>query len=302
MRTSIDELKQFYKEGILTPIARELPYLRGRNDKFIQFLMSSNLLTMHEHLLSPPITLGADPEFILHEKGDKSKMVLFSSQYTGDYFGVSEAEIGADYGLLEFRPNPGNNPRELYDEINRLHELFSKTYDDFCILEKEAVEYNHKRARILKSLQEDKDINYGMNRGKDVGVWQPNDEIVLGTENGMNLSAYNKPTFNQFNDKLYTAGGHIHVGGSLIMMLSIDQLKSFVRKLDKEILPLCESVESEAAELRKTVYGSIGEFRLKDYGVEYRSPSNAIFWKSNSKVLLKVLGKVDEIARNMALT
>jgi len=302
MKRSVEKLKQYYKNGNIKSIAKELPHLRDRKDKFIQFLMNSNILRMQDRLDSPPITLGADPEFILHEKGDKSKIVLFSSQYTTDYFGISEAEIGADYGLLEFRPEPVCTPRELVNAIQDIHEEFSEVYVDFEILEKEAVIYNHKRARILEALYKDKSINYGMNRGKDVGVWASNAEITLGMETGLTLSAYDNPLFSQFDDKLFTAGGHIHIGGSLVMMLSTNQLKTLVRKLDKKVLPICKSVETAAGKLRRTVYGSPGEFRLKNYGIEYRSPSNAIFWKNNFSTLLKVLKEICLIVKNIAMS
>ncbi len=301
MTTSVKELKRYYKEGNLSLIAKELPHLRDKRSKFIWFMMKSNILKMQDHLNDPLITLGADPEFILHEKGKVDKIVLFSSQHTTTYFGISEAEIGADYGLLEFRPAPVvDSPEELVESIQDLHKEFLEDYDNFRILEKEAIAYNHKRARVIESLDEEKNINYGMNRGKDIGVWSSATEIALGIETGASLSAYDKPSFGQFNDKLFTAGGHIHIGGRLIMMLSIDQLKSLVRALDKEVLPICNSVETEAGNLRRTIYGSIGEFRLKNYGIEYRSPSNAIFWRNNAKQLLKVLNKTKQVTENMA--
>jgi len=300
----VDEIKASYKEGNLREVARWLPHLRDNKSKFIKFLMESNILKMKEHINDPPITLGADPEFILCKKDNKDEIVLFSSQFTSDYFGISEAEVGADYGLLEFRPKPSNNADELVVELNDLHDKFKERYKglDFKILESEAVEYNHKRARVLESLEEDKDINYGLNRGKDVGVWVPSgDEMITGQETGVSLSAYSKPSFNQFNDKLFTAGGHIHIGGTYIMMLSFKQLRTFVQNLDKEVLPMCVGVETKAGELRRSVYGSPGEFRIKNYGIEYRSPSNAIFWKKNSKKLLKVFNKVTKMVCGMAL-
>lgn len=299
---SIKKMRSFYKDGNFRDVARWLPHLRDKKSRFIKFLMESNILRMGEHINDQAITLGADPEFILCEKGKKDKITLFSSRYTTDYFGISEAEMGADYGLLEFRPDAVQIPEALVMAIEHLHKTFGKRHTWCEILEKEAVEYNHKRARVLESLQTDEEINYGMNRGKDVGVWAPGgEEMVIGQETGTTLSAYDKPSFNQFNDQLFTAGGHIHIGGSYIMMLSFEQLKSFVRKLDKEILPLCEKVETEAGELRRSVYGAVGEFRVKDYGIEYRTPSNAIFWKKNGKLLLKVLNKTVKIAKTMAI-
>jgi hypothetical protein len=298
---SLRKLRSFYKAGNLKEVAKWLPHLRHEDDPFIRFLMNGNILKMKGHISDPVVTLGADPEFILCEKGGKHEIILFSSQYTTSYFGISEAEVGADYGLLEFRPAPTEDPRGLVEAVSELHIEFKESFPDFKILESEAMEYDHKKMRVLESMQEKKDINYGMNRGKDVGVWG-SEEIVIGMESGVSLSAYDRPAFNQFNDKLFTAGGHIHIGGGYVMMLSTDQLKSFVRKLDAEILPICEKVETKAAELRKSVYGTPGEFRIKNYGIEYRAPSNAIFWQGNSKVLLKILNGITEIVKTMAIS
>jgi len=257
---------------------------------------------MKQWLNSPSITLGADPEFILYTKGNKKNIVLFSSEYTGNYFGISEAELGADYGLLEFRPEPETSAKKLVDNIIHLHKIFDRDFgpNSIKILEKEAVIFDHKKKRVLQAMEKGEDINYGMNRGKDVAVWSGGgDNVISDIETGITFCAYDNPVFNQFNDKLFTAGGHIHIGGALIKMLSFNQLKVFIRKLDKEILPICNGVETKAGELRRTVYGSPGEFRTKEYGIEYRSPSNAIFFKKNSKVLLEVLRKIKKILSTM---
>lgn len=299
---SVKKMKGLYKKGDLRELAKWLPHLRDKKDPFIGFLMKSNLLKMKERINDPALTIGADPEFILCEKGNKDKIVLFSSRFTTDRFGLSEAEMGADYGLMELRPGYYEDAQSLVKALGDLHEQFIESYSDFEILEKEAIEYNHKRARVKESMEEQEDINYGLNRGKDVGVWAPGgEEMVIGLETGTSLSAYDKPSFNIFNDELFTAGGHIHFGGSCIMMLSFEQLRAFVRKLDKEVLPMCEKVETEAGELRRSVYGARGEFRMKEYGIEYRSPSNAIFWPKNRKALSRALKKSVEIAKTMAL-
>jgi len=303
----INELKQLYKEKKLKEIAVRLPHMRHLKNGFIQFLLESNLLKMKQWLNSSPITLGADPEFILCANNDPDDIMLFSSKYTEDYFGISEAELGADYGLLEFRPTPEESAKKLVDNVIRLHKRFKVNFgsssDSMRILEKEAVVFDHKRKRVLQAMEneDEENINYGMNRGKDVAVWSGDGgDLIADIETGVTLCAYDKPIFNQFNDQLFTAGGHIHIGGALIKMLSFNQLKVFVRKLDKEILPICNSVETAAGELRRTVYGSPGEFRMKEYGIEYRSPSNAIFFQRNSKELLKVLRRIEKILSTMA--
>ena len=88
---SLKKLKSFYKAGNLKEVAKWLPHLRHEDAPFIRFLMNGNILKMKTHISDPVVTLGADPEFILCEKGGKHEIVLFSSQYTTSYFGISEA-------------------------------------------------------------------------------------------------------------------------------------------------------------------------------------------------------------------
>ena len=315
---TITDFKEMYKSGDHKSLARWAVWFMHLEDPFIKFIISSNLLTMGKRIKElPPFTIGADPEFILCDKDkladSEIEIKMFSSKYTGTYFGVSEAEIGADYGLLEFRPAFTKTTGELVDQIVKLHTLFGNKFLDLVILNKEAIEFNHRRKRILDSMESEEDINFG-SRGKDTGSWAmpagsntisvvdrnvwSAGEIILDYELPTTFSAYDESVFTQYNPTILSAGGHIHLGGTFVKMLSFDQIKSLVRELDEKILPMCKEVETEAAELRKLVYGSPGEFRIKDYGIEYRSPSNAIFWRKNKKVLGKVLLEVEQIVKN----
>lgn len=304
IKPSLNELKMLYHNKDVVGLAARVPHLRNHKSKFVKFLMDSNLLKMGNWVAEDPVTYGADPEFILCKKNCPEEIVLFSSEYTDNYFGISEAEVGADYGLLEFRVQPAKSVKIFLKNLNDIHNEFESRFkkDNITILEKEAIIYNHKKMRVLESLYKGKDINYGMNRGKDVSVWSGgNDSILSGIETGVTLNAYDNIAFNKFNDELLTAGGHIHIGGSMIKILSMAQLKQFIMKLDDTILPVCSSLETEAGILRRTVYGSPGEFRIKEYGIEYRSPSNVLFLKKNLKKLSDILYKVENILFTMAV-
>ena len=138
MPSHSDKVKRLYMAGDLVGLAKILPHLQRSDDRLVQFLLQSNLLEMGKHLEAPVLTLGADPEFILCEKDKPENIILFSSKFTGnDYFGVSAAEIGADYGLLEFRPRPGKTPAELVRNIVDLYEIFQEDNPEIEILEKE---------------------------------------------------------------------------------------------------------------------------------------------------------------------
>lgn len=305
---SLSKLKRMYSAGDHKNLARWIPHFQKSKDPFARFLLDSNLLTIGKWVdgTRPSLTLGADPEFIVCDKAalkrGKVEIKLFSSSWTNDYFGISEAEVGADYGLLEFRPAPAENVKELAENIVKLHSAFKDRFGDsgLAILEKEAVEFDHRKRRILEALEAGKDISFG-GRGKNLDVWTGDAEIVTDYESETTFSAYDKPVFQQYNDKILSAGGHIHIGGSFVKMLSFEQLRNLIRQLDQHVLPICVGVETEAAKLRRGVYGNPGEFRIKDYGIEYRSPSNAIFWGSNTKALKKALKTAATLAKKMAM-
>jgi len=68
---------------------------------------------------------------------------------------------------------------------------------------------------------------------------------------------------------LRSAGGHIHVGYEL----GVGDIPAFIKALDLFVsVPMM--VHDDPA--RRQLYGKAGAFRVKPYGVEYRTPSN--FW------------------------
>lgn len=68
---------------------------------------------------------------------------------------------------------------------------------------------------------------------------------------------------------LRSAGGHIHIGFDKTM-LNFEQV---VRAMD--IFVGCEMLEFDMDNKRRLLYGKAGAFRPKNYGVEYRTASNA---------------------------
>lgn len=82
-------------------------------------------------------------------------------------------------------------------------------------------------------------------------------------------------------------GGHIHVGHSLLAG-SFDVKSRFINCLDYTV-----GVAAGLNDLdhrRKQVYGKLGVYRPKDYGVEYRTPSN--FWIFKSSMVASIYDAV----------
>lgn len=69
---------------------------------------------------------------------------------------------------------------------------------------------------------------------------------------------------------LRSCGGHIHVGSDLAIANPVE----VVRAMD--LFLGVGSVNLDSGVLRRQLYGKAGAFRIKDYGVEYRTLSN--FW------------------------
>lgn len=307
---SVEKAKELYVEGKHRELAIILPHLRRSDDFFIKELLSSRLLTLGKIFETAKdenadddyktITLGADPEFILED--DKGTIVLFSSELSSGNIVLSEATLGADYGLMEFRPPYEVTPGELIKNIKTLHQRFKEDYTKVFIKETEAVVFNHKMARVRAKMEKE-EIDFGINYRK--GFIHEAD-INLDDEStyfNATLSAFNEPLFKPKREDILSAGGHIHVGGTFIRMLSLEQMKRYVRKIDSIVAPLCTSVETPAATVRQELYGAPGEFRIKPYGLEYRTPSNAIFWdkQQNTDVLLKILDIMVNTAKNILL-
>jgi len=299
----IENLKDLYKEGKHKELARVLPHARNLKDKFVDLLFESRLLTMGADLKElEPITFGADPEFILKDK-NTHQIVLFSSEYVREHEGInlSEASLGADYGLLEIRPPAGTTPKILVDNVEMILSVFDKRYTQIELSEIEATVFDHKKERI-RSLIRNEETDFGVALHKiQMGTIQ---NINMSDETSyinMTLSAYDEPLIFQPRDDLLTAGGHIHIGGTFIRMLSLEQLKYLIRTIDKSVYNLAARVETEAANLRREVYGNRGEFRIKPYGVEYRTLSNAIFWPKNAVTLKTILDDMHTIAKNILL-
>lgn len=287
-------LETYWKDGEHKKVARWIPYFRCENT-FIKNLNESNILQLKEQVNSPVLSLGADPEFILCSKNKPDEIVMFSSAYTGNKFGISEAVIGADYGLLEFRVPVTDTIDDFITLIEQLHKDFAEKFPQLDLLESEALEYNHELARLrdtMKFVEKQEYPAYGGHGYKETSVWNTgstNQDIVLDETSNITLSAYDRPAFKKYRPDILSAGGHIHIGGTFIKSLSLKQLNKLVQRFDEKVLPICKTVETEAAILRETVYGTPGEYRLKEYGIEYRSPSNAIFHQKNLDTLRKIL-------------
>lgn len=98
-----------------------------------------------------------------------------------------------------------------------------------------------------------------------------------------------------------TGGGHIHIGwGSYLDPDDPDHFEmccKIVKQLDVTLYPL--SMEWDSDTKRRELYGKMGAFRPKTYGVEYRPLSNA-WLKTDELIELVFNTTVDSVSRLFA--
>lgn len=283
-----------------------------------RFIRESNIPFMRDFSgIEKEITIGADPEFILCDRNDPDTIKLLSSEHMlpnikhGNMV-LAELAIGADYGLLELRPKYACGSFHLVDTIKKMIDEFDSvqeevakdqetTIEALLIKEIEAVELDHKRQRMRK-LIDNPDADFGIGLGDKTAqpaLAMPSDVSLGIAETRLgSLCAYGKPVIKQGSNSILTAGGHLHFGGKHIKMLSLNQIMAVIRKFDEELMPIAASVETPAAELRRQYYGYPGEFRLKEYGFEYRTLSCAPFWLKNHKVLKQIIDTAVDIIKS----
>lgn len=92
-----------------------------------------------------------------------------------------------------------------------------------------------------------------------------------------------------------TASGHIHIGG--LEDMDEDQRRQVIQYMDVLEGLTCRSMEDVSTSqgyLRRQWYGQAGRYRIKPYGVEWRTPSNTnwYFWAKKAKNAAELFSSV----------
>lgn len=192
-------------------------------------------------------TLGADVEIFLSQNGNPTPAIGLLKGSKTKPLPVNHGNLQEDNVMAEFAIDPAESKDQWVRHLNAVfHELMNTVGDQYepmilpsCQFPDEML--THPKAREFGC---DPDINaYTL----DMGAYSP-DQV----------------------GNLRTCGGHIHVGESM----TDDQIIDTVRAMDMFLgVP---SVLADEDDNRRRFYGQAGSFRVKDYGLEYRSLSN--FW------------------------
>lgn len=211
-------------------------------------------------------TIGADPELFVKKKKEKENFFWCADGLIPgskeEPFKVKGGAIQVDGMAVEFNINPVKTKLQFESNIKSVvTELRKYLGPDYSLWAVPVANFR------------EKDFDEAPKKAK-----------ILGCEPDWN--AY-KEDINPAPDskhKFRTGAGHIHIGwGSGFDTRDpnlLDACFHLVKFMDKNIGEPLSSVSGDWK--RRELYGDLGAFRPKSYGLEYRTPSN--FWLTNRKL------------------
>lgn len=201
------------------------------------------------------VLIGADPEFFLKDK--KENFVSAHDKLPGNKnepYKVKSGAVQVDGLACEFNINPARSSEEFVDNIHTvLGELRKMIPPEFS--------FNFAPYVVIK---------------KDYFDSLPEEARELGCNPDMNvyLKGFN-PT--PKNRAARTGSGHIHIGwtdgADIKNKEHLEDCEFMIGALDRVYESNRRLFDRDTR--RQGMYGSIGSYRPKPYGVEYRTPSNA---------------------------
>ena len=236
------------------------------------------------------VTLGCDPEFFF--SGSKGKTtgaekVLPENGITykpgtagkrdGDYTScgnVKASKIVIDGVQAELNPRPNTCRANLGNEISACFRDLHKA------LEAQGKGVGVNFMPLVKISQ--KELDSLSEKSKTFGC-APSTNLYSAAESKITV-----------NPKKYlkrSAGGHIHLGSnnSAQITKTLKNVEEMVYMLDIIVGNTCVLLDRNPNNVeRRKVYGRAGEYRLKEYGIEYRTLSN--FWLQSYQLMSLVTG------------
>lgn len=214
------------------------------------------------------ITIGTDPEAFLFDKTLK-KVVTSIGIVPGDKNEPFELEKGInvlkDNALIEFNTRPVSSISNFIKEIDYCKKLIKN------VILKDRYEMIFKPSNIFC----DEDL-------KDPFLQ------IFGCETDFNVYTRSVNEVPDSSTNLRSAGGHIHIGFK--HKAELNYIEKVVKSLDLFISVPLLNVDKDSE--RRKLYGKAGCFRIKPYGLEYRTPSN--FWLNSDKYIEFIYNKVEE--------
>lgn len=211
------------------------------------------------------ITLGSDPEIFVTKK-DGTPWGASTTGCKGTKKNPDKTPYGAiqvDGLALEFNTNPCDTVQDWIDvHYTALEHVSEVAAQNDLILN------NESRLDFTDYIE-------------SVGATE--EELLFGCDPDFNADTMAENTMpdNDGSIKFRTTGGHVHIGmGNWGELCGGDD--KIAHMMASKIVFICDailglrSVLMDSGEARKELYGKAGAYRIKPYGVEYRTLSN--YW------------------------
>jgi len=200
------------------------------------------------------LLVGADPEVFVQDIETKEicSSIDILPGTKEDPYKTKHGYVHRDNVLAEINVKPANNPTDFCKNVQNvlcdLKELLKERGKTYSVTTSHELHEKYISHYMAKRFSCDPDFN----------VWRLEDPPrIINSEDAGSLR---------------TAGGHIHLG--FPEEINMDNQLRVVKSCELYIgLP---SVIMDKDKKRRSLYGSSGSFREKEYGIEYRVPSN--FW------------------------
>ena len=206
-------------------------------------------------------SFGSDPEFMLMQNGKYRSAIGVVQGNRDNRITIKGHQFFYDNVLAECAIKPGKNKKQVLKNITECLKLYSEMVSPLELVSQSSQDYP---ASELKHPE-----------AKRVGC-DP-DMCVYKME-------MQEPPIERMRSGTFrTCGGHIHLGSK---MLQSDGPKPIrvIQMMDLFLgVPSLWIDTDETSPIRRSLYGQAGRFRIKKYGIEYRSLGN--FWLNNPELV-----------------
>ena len=206
------------------------------------------------------ITFGTDPEFMLMQKGKHHSAIGIVQGSIENRISIKGHEFYYDNVLAECAVKPGKNKKQTLKNIKECLGIYSDMVSPFELVAQASQEYP------ASQLKHPDAKNAGCE--PDMCVYE--------------MEMQDPPRSEMKNGRLRTCGGHIHLGSKMLQ----DDGPAPIRVIQMADLflgiPSLWIDNDETSPVRRNLYGQAGRYRVKPYGIEYRSLGN--FWFKSPKI------------------
>lgn len=201
-------------------------------------------------------TIGCDPEVFFMRESDYKSAIPFIKGTKENPLTISDSKLHYDNVTAEFSIPPVRTAGGFDAKVHEMLEHVKGIATDNWL------RVSTKSYAVFKE-SELEDIQ------ARIAGCEPDMNAYLGIQNP--LACYE-------NTNERAAGGHVHIG---VDNLSKEEMEHLVKVLDLYVtMPLMRYENPE----RRRHYGKAGSYRPKEYGLEYRTPSNVWIFRRYTRV------------------